>query len=100
MCVVIPGATPYSDVCSSEVASRVCRGLRLPAIQAQFAEEVHSLMLDCWQVDQDERPDFQQVVDRLQQLEQIHQTVVSTVHYSSMYVRQDKIRLLTKLCSP
>ncbi len=62
------GATPYAQVPTQDVAGEVCRGLRLPGTCPQFGEDLYALMVDCWQVDPDERPSFQQVVDRLQHL--------------------------------
>ncbi len=70
------GATPYAQVASSEVGRAVLRGLRLPGASPRFSEEAHSLMLDCWQVDADERPTFEEILHRLERMAEPGQAVV------------------------
>lgn len=61
------GGTPYADVKTDEVPGRVMRGLRLP--QPQYVgDELYQLMLNCWQMDRDERPTFQELEANLQSL--------------------------------
>lgn len=65
MCAL--GGTPYSDVSSSEVPARVMRGLRLPHL-AYVGDELYQLMLQCWQLDLDERPTFQEIITVLENI--------------------------------
>ncbi|XP_069693188.1 putative inactive tyrosine-protein kinase Wsck [Periplaneta americana] len=61
------GGTPYADIVTSEVASRVMRGQRLP--QLQFVDDdLYQLMLQCWQLDLDERPTFQEITHILENM--------------------------------
>ena len=72
-CVVVSqpffpeGGTPYGQVKTAEVGSRVQRGLRLPRTQP-MSDDIYQLMLECWQTDLDERPTFQQIRHRLQEM--------------------------------
>ena len=63
MFVIVLGGTPYCDVSSSDVPARVMRGLRLPHL-AYVGDELYQLMLQCWQLDLDERPTFQEMCIR------------------------------------
>ncbi|PSN55853.1 hypothetical protein C0J52_02736 [Blattella germanica] len=61
------GGTPYVDVPTSEVAGKVMRGQRLP--QLQFVDDdLYQLMLQCWQLDLDERPTFQEITHILENM--------------------------------
>ena len=55
------GATPYSDVSNKDLWMHVVRGARLK--QPQYvSDEFYQMLLNCWQVDLDERPSFEEVV--------------------------------------
>ncbi|KAE8747457.1 hypothetical protein FOCC_FOCC005788 [Frankliniella occidentalis] len=54
------GGTLYSNVPTAEVAARVMRGLRPPHL-SHVSDELYQLMLQCWQLDLDERPDFSEI---------------------------------------
>ena len=58
------GGTPYSEVPSRFVANRTMRGLRV-AQPDYVSDELYQLMLQCWQLDLDERPDFNQIEETL-----------------------------------
>ena len=58
--VISLGGTPYSSVQSNELSSRVLRGMRLPQLQG-MSEDFYQLLLECWQLDLDERPDFNEI---------------------------------------
>ncbi|XP_057651345.1 putative inactive tyrosine-protein kinase Wsck [Diorhabda carinulata] len=59
------GATPYGNVANNnEIPEKIVRGLRLPQLQ-YINDELYQLMLDCWQLDYDERPSFMQLVESL-----------------------------------
>lgn len=58
------GATPYCELSNEEVPPRVLRGLRLRKFP-YISDELYELMLQCWQIDLDERPTFQQLYLRL-----------------------------------
>ena len=61
------GGTPYSEVSNKEVPFSVMRGMRLK--QPQYvSEELYQLLLTCWQVDLDERPSFEEIVDYIKSL--------------------------------
>ena len=61
----ILGATPYSDVSTKkDLQMRVMRGMRLK--QPKYvSDDLYQLLLACWQIDLDERPTFQEMVDYL-----------------------------------
>ncbi|XP_066997163.2 putative inactive tyrosine-protein kinase Wsck isoform X2 [Anabrus simplex] len=61
------GGTPYVDVNSSDLPTRVTQGLRLPQIQL-VGDDLYQLMIQCWQVDLDERPSFQEIVHILENM--------------------------------
>lgn len=61
------GGTPYADVATLEVGSRVMRGQRLPQLQV-VDDDLYQLMLQCWQLDLDERPTFQEIVHILENM--------------------------------
>jgi serine/threonine protein kinase len=63
------GGTPYVDVKNRDIANRVMRGMRVPQ-RDYMSDEVYQLMLQCWQLDLDERPTFHQIKDELIQLQE------------------------------
>lgn len=52
---------------SKEVESRVLRGMRLPELSC-FDLEIYQLMLNCWQLDTDERPTFKELHENIYSL--------------------------------
>lgn len=65
--VFLVGATPYVDVRGlKELIQRVQRGLRLKQ-PTNIGLALYQVMVSCWQVDLDERPTFQELVEVLQQ---------------------------------
>jgi endothelial-specific receptor tyrosine kinase len=67
--VFLPGGTPYSDVGTKELPARVMRGLILPQAR-HVGDDLYQLMLQCWQVDLDERPTFGEICQILEDLMQ------------------------------
>ena len=63
------GATPYSHVPGKEVPFQVMRGMRL-AQPKNVTDEFYQLLLMCWQVDLDERPAYEEILDYLRSLNQ------------------------------
>lgn len=61
------GGTPYADVATSDVGNRVMRGHRLPQLQC-VDDDLYQLMLQCWQLDLDERPTFQEITHILENM--------------------------------
>lgn len=61
------GATPLADISTADVPSRVMRGYRLPQLRV-VGDDLYQLMLQCWQLDLDERPTFSEIVNILQNL--------------------------------
>uniref|UniRef100_T1IQU4 Dol-P-Glc:Glc(2)Man(9)GlcNAc(2)-PP-Dol alpha-1,2-glucosyltransferase n=1 Tax=Strigamia maritima TaxID=126957 RepID=T1IQU4_STRMM len=62
--IVTLGATPYGTVKCKEVSGRVTRGMRLKQPN-YLGDDVYQLMLQCWQIDSDERPTFSEIVSQL-----------------------------------
>ena len=60
------GATPYVDVRTKELVARVQRGMRLKQ-PGNIQISLYQIMVSCWQIDLDERPTFQELVEILQQ---------------------------------
>ncbi|CAH0562539.1 unnamed protein product [Brassicogethes aeneus] len=64
------GGTPYASVSNTnEIPEKIMRGLRLPQLQ-YFSEDLYQVMLDCWQIDTDERPKFEQLLEMLMALQE------------------------------
>jgi hypothetical protein len=61
------GGTPYADVATSEVGNRVMRGQRLSQLHC-VDDDLYQLMLQCWQLDLDERPTFQEIAHILENM--------------------------------
>ncbi|KAJ1526242.1 hypothetical protein ONE63_009398 [Megalurothrips usitatus] len=61
------GGTLYSNIPTAEVAGRVMRGLRPPHL-GHVSDDLYQLMLQCWQLDLDERPDFSEICTALCEL--------------------------------
>ncbi|CAN8028627.1 unnamed protein product, partial [Ixodes persulcatus] len=61
------GGTPYVNLKTAEVAERVTRGLRLSQPKG-VRENMYQLMLQCWELDRDERPTFEQLLSSLQEM--------------------------------
>ena len=62
------GGTPYAEVKSRDIGHRVIRGMRVPQT-TYMTDEIYQLMLQCWQLDLDERPNFLQIKDELKRLQ-------------------------------
>jgi endothelial-specific receptor tyrosine kinase len=63
--IFLVGATPYVDVRAKEFVQRVQRGMRLKQ-PANIGVSLYQIMISCWQIDLDERPNFQELFDVLQ----------------------------------
>lgn len=61
------GGTPYADVATCEVGSGVMRGQRLSQLHC-VDDDLYQLMLQCWQLDLDERPTFQEIAHILENM--------------------------------
>lgn len=62
--ICVLGGTPYHSVPNNEIPERVVRGLRLVQM-SYFSDDLYQLMLNCWQLDLDERPTFQSLIETL-----------------------------------
>ncbi|CAG7814992.1 unnamed protein product [Allacma fusca] len=51
------GGTPYHDIKSEDFPKRICIGTRPNQTEA-IGDALYQIMLYCWQLDRDERPDF------------------------------------------
>ncbi|KAJ8923476.1 hypothetical protein NQ315_010054 [Exocentrus adspersus] len=68
--ICVLGGTPYGNVSNNnEIPERIVKGLRLPQLQ-YISDDLYQIMLDCWQLDCDERPDFPSLVDSLTDLKE------------------------------
>lgn len=67
--VYLIGGTPYGQTDNNEIPDDIIRGLRLPQLQ-YVSDEFYQLMLDCWQLDCDERPTFADLSESLENLQQ------------------------------
>jgi endothelial-specific receptor tyrosine kinase len=65
--ICVLGGTPYGNFSNNEIPERITKGLRLPQMQ-YFSDDLYQIMLDCWQVDMDERPNFNVLVETLETL--------------------------------
>ncbi|CAH1103081.1 unnamed protein product [Psylliodes chrysocephalus] len=72
------GGTPYGSVANNEIPDKILKGLRLPQLQ-YIDHDFYQIMLDCWQLDFDERPTFMQLVDSLENLKE--NTIVSHLNF-------------------
>lgn len=62
------GATPYGNVLNnSELRLQVVKGLRLKQLP-YTSSTLYQLLLNCWQLDADERPTFTELVQNIQDL--------------------------------
>lgn len=61
---------------SEHVAGAVLRGLRLPQL-SYIGDSLYQLMLQCWQIDLDERPTFGQVLAELENIKSSAEVTLS-----------------------
>lgn len=62
------GGTPYGNVLSnSELRLQVVKGLRLKQLP-YTSSSLYQLLLNCWQLDADERPTFAELARHIQDL--------------------------------
>ena len=69
MFVFVLGGTPYGNFSNNEIPDRILKGLRLPQMQ-YLSDELYQIMLDCWQIDMDERPTFSVLFESLQKVQE------------------------------
>ena len=67
--MIFLGGTPYVDVKNRDITNRVIRGMRVPQ-KDYMSDDLYQLMLQCWQLDLDERPTFRQIKDELMRLQE------------------------------
>lgn len=67
--ICVLGGTPYGNFSNNEIPERVTKGLRLPQMQ-YFSDEFYQIMLNCWQIDMDERPRFSSLIESLEVLKE------------------------------
>lgn len=61
------GATVYGSVATNDLLSRIKKGIR-PDKYEFISEDLYQLMLNCWELDPNERPDINEVAGHLKQL--------------------------------
>lgn len=66
--IVTLGATPYGSIITNDLLSRIKKGLRPD--QASFIyDDFYQLLLNCWELDANERPTFNEVLTSIKQLQ-------------------------------
>lgn len=61
------GGTLYPQVATKDVALRLNRGMR-PNQLPYIGDELYQICLQCWQIDLDERPTFDEIVNSMEKL--------------------------------
>lgn len=89
--LLLLGGTPYGNTSNNnEITERVMKGLRLPQLQ-YISDDLYQIMLDCWQLDCDERPKFMDLVDFLTNLKEnnlipyLNFNIFSNFQYEQFY---------------
>lgn len=82
--MIIAGGTPYGNVPNNEIREKVIRGMRLPHLQ-YISSSLYQLMLNCWQLDMDERPDFEQLLQEMWDLKSDPSSLDFTIYPSFQY---------------
>eukprot|EP01117_Protostelium_nocturnum_P003081 TRINITY_DN14024_c0_g1_i1.p1 TRINITY_DN14024_c0_g1~~TRINITY_DN14024_c0_g1_i1.p1 ORF type:complete len:647 (-),score=226.93 TRINITY_DN14024_c0_g1_i1:62-2002(-) len=78
------GSTPYEGISNKEVAKQVVEdGLRLERVP-RCSPETYELMTMCWKLNPEERPDFQEIYERMM----ISNTDVLSSHEDRGYKKQ------------
>lgn len=67
LAVVLNGADPYPALSQSDAAAKVMAGF-LPPRPVRCSEAMYGLMLDCWHRDSARRPEFPEVLSRIEAL--------------------------------
>ena len=67
--IFFTGGTPYGPIRNKDLVPRVERGMRLNQTP-YMSDDIYQLMLSCWEVDPDERPNFLEIEGTLSQLAQ------------------------------
>lgn len=62
------GATPYGSVPTSDLMSRIKKGLR-PEQTPFIFDDLYQLFLNCWEADLNERPTFSEILMTIKQLQ-------------------------------
>ena len=68
--VVTLGATPYCHVPTRDLTTRVLRGMRLPH-PVSVSDTFYQLMLNCWMLDPEDRPEVMEVVESLREMSHV-----------------------------
>lgn len=76
------GGTPYVNLKTAEVPERVSKGLRLDHPKGVHTD-MYQLMLQCWELDRDERPTFEQLCSSFQEM--AHAAVPLKFHHTPGY---------------
>ncbi|XP_022111619.1 angiopoietin-1 receptor-like [Acanthaster planci] len=81
------GATPYEDIKSKDLPSRLENGYRMPK-PSNCDDELYGLMMQCWQEDPKERPAFKTLVSILKSIaeNQIEKTYMRLLPKSEDYM--------------
>ncbi|CAB4066545.1 unnamed protein product [Lepeophtheirus salmonis] len=72
--VVTIGGTPYADLKTGVIPNRVQRGMRV-AQTNYMSDDIYQTMLQCWQLDLDERPSFSELEEILNKYSQQQETL-------------------------
>ena len=78
--LLVSGGTPYYDIRTEDFQKRICIGTRNRQTES-MSDELFQIMLYCWQLDRDERPDFSRLSCSIHELLP-HSKVSLTTHYN------------------
>ncbi|KAJ8983439.1 hypothetical protein NQ317_013201 [Molorchus minor] len=74
------GGTPYGNVSNNnEMPDKIMKGLRLPQLP-YINDDLYQIMLDCWQLDCDERPTFTDLMESLEELKE--NTLIPCINFN------------------
>jgi len=81
---------PFDGLNRDSFYERVVHGGGRPPIHKKWPKELSNLMIDCWSVDIDTRPSFQQIVERLDSFTTKSNTKHNHSHHGIMLSRTPK----------
>ncbi|XP_017785522.1 PREDICTED: putative tyrosine-protein kinase Wsck [Nicrophorus vespilloides] len=88
------GGTPYGNISRNELPEKVIRGLRLSQLP-YLEDSLYQIMLNCWQLDLDERPTFAELIETLLQLKSesfLNFAMFEGFQYEPYYLELDMLR--------
>lgn len=82
------GATPYGNVPNNDIPDKVVHGMRLKHLQ-YVDDNLYQIMLNCWQLDTDERPTFIDLIDTfLNLIDDLYSNYLNLNFYPNFHYEQ------------